>query len=93
MTSYLPTYTVARRHWLGLVLSSVLALGLPIAHAQSPAATPIKGGTLTYAVFQEPTSLVSFLDTKTDNRNVSAKITEGLSVSYTHLTLPTNSLV
>ena len=27
---------------------------------------------------QEPTTLVSFLDTKTDNRNPSAKVTEGL---------------
>ena len=48
---------------------------LPFAAA---AQTPVEGGTLTYAVSQEPTSLVSFLDTKTDNRNVSAKVTEGL---------------
>jgi peptide/nickel transport system substrate-binding protein len=46
--------------------------------AQTKAPTPVDGGTLTYAVVQEPTSLVSFLDTKTDNRNVSAKVTEGL---------------
>ena len=49
------------------------------AGAQSAAApVPVSGGTLTYAVSQEPTSLVSFLDTKTDNRNISAKVTEGL---------------
>lgn len=61
---------------LGLALAGVLAP----ARAQngSTAAAPVDGGTLTYAVAQEPTSLVSFLDTKTDNRNVSAKITEGL---------------
>ncbi|MEG0113787.1 MAG: ABC transporter substrate-binding protein, partial [Comamonas sp.] len=47
------------------------------AYAQAPA-TPVKGGTVTSVVAQEPTSLVSFLDTKTDNRDVSAKITEGL---------------
>ncbi|MEJ5152039.1 ABC transporter substrate-binding protein [Comamonas sp. MYb396] len=47
------------------------------ANAQAPA-TPVKGGTVTSVVAQEPTSLVSFLDTKTDNRDVSAKITEGL---------------
>jgi peptide/nickel transport system substrate-binding protein len=35
-------------------------------------------GTVTAVVAQEPTSLVSFLDTKTDNRDISAKITEGL---------------
>jgi len=37
--------------------------------AQVKAPAPVDGGTLTYAVSQEPTSLVSFLDTKTDNRN------------------------
>ncbi len=46
--------------------------------AQDKAPTPVDGGTLTYAVSQEPTSLVSFLDTKTDNRLISAKVTEGL---------------
>lgn len=50
------------------------------AHAQpqNPARTPVKGGTLTTTAAAEPTALVSFLDTKTDNRDVSAKITEGL---------------
>jgi peptide/nickel transport system substrate-binding protein len=52
---------------------------LPLtAAAQDNAQPPVEGGTLTYAVSQEPTSLVSFLDTKTDDRNVSAKVTEGL---------------
>jgi len=55
-------------------LLSFCALG---SHAQAPA-TPAQGGTVTSVVAQEPTSLVSFLDTKTDNRDVSAKITEGL---------------
>jgi peptide/nickel transport system substrate-binding protein len=41
-------------------------------------ATPSPGGTLTYAVPQEPPSLVSLLDTNTVIRNISAKITEGL---------------
>lgn len=55
-------------------LLSVITAG---AHGQTPA-TPVKGGTVTAVVAQEPTSLVSFLDTKTDNRDISAKITEGL---------------
>lgn len=41
-------------------------------------ATPSPGGTLTYAVPQEPPSLLSLLDTNTVIRNISAKITEGL---------------
>ena len=48
------------------------------ATAQANPPPIVEGGTLTFAVPQEPTSLVSFLDTKTDNRNVSAKVTEGL---------------
>ncbi|MFM0094778.1 ABC transporter substrate-binding protein [Paraburkholderia nemoris] len=44
----------------------------------SQSATPSQGGTLTYAVQQEPPSLVSLLDTNTVIRNISAKITEGL---------------
>lgn len=51
------------------------------APATAPAgqrATPTSGGTLTYAVQQEPPSLVSLLDTNTVIRNISAKITEGL---------------
>lgn len=52
---------------------------LPTATAASTqATTPAKGGTLTYAVQQEPPSLVSLLDTNTVIRNISAKITEGL---------------
>ncbi|RAS21070.1 ABC transporter substrate-binding protein [Paraburkholderia bryophila] len=42
------------------------------------AVTPVNGGTLTYAVPQDPPSLVSLLDTNTVIRNISAKITEGL---------------
>jgi peptide/nickel transport system substrate-binding protein len=41
-------------------------------------AAPLPGGTLTYAVQQDPPSLVSLLDTNTVIRNISAKITEGL---------------
>lgn len=67
----------SRRTVLAAALASTLAIALP-AHAQSAAAAPVAGGTLTYAVFQEPASLVSLLDTKTDTRNISAKITEGL---------------
>lgn len=57
------------------LLLSLLLTALPFA---ASAQTPQESGTLTYVVAQEPTSLVSFLDTKTDNRNVSAKVTEGL---------------
>ncbi|MFL9865767.1 ABC transporter substrate-binding protein [Paraburkholderia fungorum] len=46
--------------------------------AAGQSATPSQGGTLTYAVPQEPPSLVSLLDTNTVIRNISAKITEGL---------------
>jgi peptide/nickel transport system substrate-binding protein len=42
------------------------------------AVTPSSGGTLTYAVQQDPPSLISLLDTNTVIRNISAKITEGL---------------
>lgn len=42
------------------------------------AVTPTSGGTLTYAVQQDPPSLISLLDTNTVIRNISAKITEGL---------------
>lgn len=58
----------------------LLAWTTAYAQAQDTASskTPVLGGTFSYAVAQEPTTLVSFLDTKTDNRNVSAKITEGL---------------
>ncbi|OZI37828.1 peptide ABC transporter substrate-binding protein [Bordetella genomosp. 10] len=70
-----------------LLVACSLALSLNCASAADThgattatiaAATPVHGGTFTYAVAQEPTTLVSFLDTKTDNRNISAKITEGL---------------
>ncbi|MDQ2188022.1 ABC transporter substrate-binding protein [Alcaligenaceae bacterium A4P071] len=65
---------------LNRVISFLALAALPLAlQAQTPSAqAPVAGGTLTYVQAQEPTSLVSFLDTKTDNRNVSAKITEGL---------------
>ncbi|WP_395345984.1 ABC transporter substrate-binding protein [Variovorax sp. UC122_21] len=65
---------------LRVALAAAVAAALPGAFAQgtAPSPQPIDGGTLTIAVSQEPTSLVSFLDTKTDNRNISAKITEGL---------------
>lgn len=46
--------------------------------ASASGVTPSTGGTLTYAVQQEPPSLVSLLDTNTVIRNISAKITEGL---------------
>jgi peptide/nickel transport system substrate-binding protein len=57
-----------------LAATCIAALTPGLGQAQSR----VEGGTLTYAVPQEPTSLVSFLDTKTDNRDVSAKVTEGL---------------
>lgn len=60
--------------------SITLAAAMPLMlwNASASAQTPVRGGTFTYAMAQEPTTLVSFLDTKTDNRNVSAKVTEGL---------------
>ncbi|MGF6573584.1 peptide/nickel transport system substrate-binding protein [Paraburkholderia sp. GAS333] len=77
--------TVDRRRFMqtSLAALSAGALGtwadLPTAAAASTqATTPAKGGTLTYAVQQEPPSLVSLLDTNTVIRNISAKITEGL---------------
>jgi peptide/nickel transport system substrate-binding protein len=51
---------------------------LPFTAAAQNSAAPVDGGTLTYAVSLEPTSLVSLLETKTDTRAISAKVTEGL---------------
>ncbi|MCA1326088.1 ABC transporter substrate-binding protein [Herbaspirillum seropedicae] len=49
------------------------------AHAQAqPQPTPQSGGTLTYLMAQEPTALISLFNPKVENRNVSAKVTEGL---------------
>jgi len=62
---------------LDRLLRDLALIALPFA-AMAQGRAPVDGGTLTYAVPQEPTSLVSFLDTKTDNRNVSTKVTEGL---------------
>ncbi|MDE1180852.1 ABC transporter substrate-binding protein [Paraburkholderia sp.] len=78
--------TINRRQFLhtsAALLSAGASGALPrFATAATPdgaaAATPVDGGTLTYAVPEDVTQLVSFLDTNTRNRNVSAKITEGL---------------
>lgn len=80
--------TLNRRQFLhtsAALLSIGASAGLPrIANAATAAATTttttaaIDGGTLTYAVPEDATQLVSFLDTNTRNRNISAKITEGL---------------
>ncbi|MGF6980548.1 peptide/nickel transport system substrate-binding protein [Paraburkholderia atlantica] len=81
-----------RRHFiqssLALLSAGALDSSVRLAHAGSAAASssalaganaaPVQGGTLTYAVQQEPPSLVSLLDTNTVIRNISAKITEGL---------------
>ncbi|MFP4890300.1 ABC transporter substrate-binding protein [Paraburkholderia sp. EG304] len=81
-----------RRHFiqgsLALLSAGALDASVRLAHAASAAASssalaganaaPVQGGTLTYAVQQEPPSLVSLLDTNTVIRNISAKITEGL---------------
>lgn len=40
--------------------------------------TPRAGGTLTYLIAVEPTALVSLFNPKVENRNISAKVTEGL---------------
>lgn len=89
--------TLDRRHFLtsSLALLSgagTLATGLaPLpAHAAAPspaatdAGTPVRGGTLTYIVPEDITQAVSFLDTNTRNRNLSAKVTEGLLRYDTH---------
>jgi peptide/nickel transport system substrate-binding protein len=81
--------TFDRRHFMRTSLAALSAgtLGAwrPLANAAAASsgsagasATPTQGGTLTYAVQQEPPSLVSLLDTNTVIRNISAKITEGL---------------
>lgn len=51
---------------------------IPLAVSAQNAGTPQPGGTLTYLMAQEPTALVSLLNPKVENRNVSAKVTEGL---------------
>ncbi|HXZ07944.1 MAG TPA: ABC transporter substrate-binding protein [Paraburkholderia sp.] len=79
--------TIDRRHFmqgsLALLSAGTLGASWSLANAASPGAsaepgTPVQGGTLTYAVQQEPPSLVSLLDTNTVIRNISAKVTEGL---------------
>lgn len=70
-----------------LLLSVSLLVAAPLRAADAAETTaapgaapdaPIRGGTLTFATATDPTALVSFLDTKTDNRDISSKITEGL---------------
>ncbi len=46
--------------------------------SSSASVTPQRGGTVTFATASQPTALVSFLETKTDDRDISTKITEGL---------------
>jgi len=73
--------TLNRRAFLhtSLALMSAGAVGIvPDKASATAATTPVEGGTLTYAIPQEPPSLVSLLDTNTSIRNISAKITEGL---------------
>lgn len=77
--------TVDRRRFMQTSLAALSAGALgtwpefsTAATASTQATTPAQGGTLTYAVQQEPPSLVSLLDTNTVIRNISAKITEGL---------------
>ncbi|WP_321911172.1 ABC transporter substrate-binding protein [Paraburkholderia sp. J11-2] len=74
--------SIDRRAFLQLSASLLASgAGMPLAaRAQTAAAspTPAAGGTLTYAVQQEPPGLVSLLDTNTVIRNISAKISEGL---------------
>jgi peptide/nickel transport system substrate-binding protein len=77
--------TVDRRHFMqtSLAVLSAGALGTwpdatNAATTGAQGVTLAKGGTLTYAVQQEPPSLISLLDTNTVIRNISAKITEGL---------------
>ncbi|CAG9251933.1 Peptide/nickel transport system substrate-binding protein [Paraburkholderia unamae] len=75
--------TIDRRQFLtnSLALLSASAVAPRFAcAAPTPATsdTPVRGGTLTYIVPEDITQAVSFLDTNTRNRNLSAKVTEGL---------------
>jgi len=73
--------TLNRRAFLHTSLALMSAGAAAIVPATDSAAasgTLVEGGTLTYAIPQEPPSLVSLLDTNTAIRNISAKITEGL---------------
>jgi peptide/nickel transport system substrate-binding protein len=62
-----------------LRISAAYLAGAAVLTPRSTLAAPAgTGGTLTYAVQQDPPALVSLLDTNTVIRNISAKITEGL---------------
>ncbi|MBV5294599.1 MAG: ABC transporter substrate-binding protein [Curvibacter lanceolatus] len=76
MTQRLPQLN---RRLLALLLAALPLAGASLsASAQGSTAKPQSGGTLTLATDLEPPSLVSFLDTNTRIRNISAKIVEGL---------------
>ena len=55
-----------------------LTCAAPITSAIAADSTPQNGGTLTYLFATEPTALLSLLNPKVENRNISAKVTEGL---------------
>ncbi|WP_286936807.1 ABC transporter substrate-binding protein [Achromobacter sp. UBA4530] len=62
---------------LAMMLAWIPAAASVAVHAQN-AQQPQPGGTLTFLMAQEPTALVSLVNPKVENRNISAKITEGL---------------
>ena len=64
-------------HFSRLVFGISLA-ALPFVAFPQTVRPIVEGGTLTFALAAEPARLVSFLDTNTDARNISGKITEGL---------------
>ncbi|MDN7182861.1 ABC transporter substrate-binding protein [Caballeronia sp. SEWSISQ10-4 2] len=70
--------TINRRSFLNTSAALLSAAALPRIAGASVSSAPGDGGTLIYAVPEDATQLVSFLDTNTRNRNISAKITEGL---------------
>ena len=71
---------------LYLLASAPLRAAQTAPDASNAAGAPQLGGLVTFATASEPTALVSFLDTKTNDRDVSAKITEGLLRYDPHFT-------
>lgn len=59
-------------------LALTLAGLTPFSGAVAANPGPQPGGTLTYLIGTEPTALVSLFNPKVENRNISAKVTEGL---------------
>ncbi|MFD2249252.1 peptide/nickel transport system substrate-binding protein [Pseudochelatococcus lubricantis] len=74
------TFSRSRRELLQSSLSVTLlaSLGVPSVVFADDAAAPVHGGTLTFLVYPEPTSLVSIATTSGAEQRVSSKVHEGL---------------